>query len=33
MTDGGHLENQKRLIRYLQNHIADFDKILHDDTY
>jgi len=20
-------------LRYLQNHLADFDEILHDDTY
>ena len=25
------LENHK--MQYLQNHLADFDKILHDDTY
>jgi len=31
MTDGRHLKNKK--LRYLHNHLADFDEILHGDTY
>ena len=31
MADGSHLENQN--LRYLQYHLADYDEILHDDTY
>jgi len=31
MADGGHLENQKS--RYLRKYLADYDEILHDDTY
>ena len=32
MADGGHLENQKNRD-YLQNRLADYDEILHDDAY
>jgi len=31
MADSGHLENKK--LCYLQNRLANFNKILHDDTY
>jgi len=31
IADGGHLENQKSW--YLQNRLADYDEILHDETY
>jgi len=31
MAEGGYLEKQKSW--YLQNHLIDFDKILHDDTH
>jgi len=31
MMDGGHLEKQKS--RCLQTLLADYDEILHDDTY
>jgi len=31
MTVGGHLENQK--IAVSPNCLADYDEILHDDTY
>jgi len=32
MADGGHLKNKNKSW-YLRNRLADFDEILHDDTY
>jgi len=33
MVDGGHLENLKIVVWYLQMRLVDFAEIFYNDTY